>query len=202
MRTLNNKLECDIFQIWEQYQQALYGYIHKRVTDEEDAKDILQDVLLKSYQFCTKGKEVLHLKSWLYRIAQNAIIDYHRKGNNRTALDFDIMEVSPEQNSIREASDYIKELLKLLPEDYARPLYMYEIEGLEQKTIAEELQLTLPNTKSRIQRARTKLKERFLECCDVSFDENGQMSRFDIKPYCKELQAEKERLSNESNIEN
>ncbi|NJL22058.1 MAG: hypothetical protein HC895_16595 [Leptolyngbyaceae cyanobacterium SM1_3_5] len=73
-----------------------------------------------------------------------------------------------------EASEYIKALLKLLPDEYAIPLYMYDLEGIEQKTISEKLNLTLPNTKSRIQRGRMKLKERFLECCVVDFDENGE----------------------------
>jgi RNA polymerase sigma-70 factor, ECF subfamily len=55
--------DCNIFEIWEEYKSSLFGYIKKRVADEDDAKDILQDVLLKSYQYCSKGKTVLHLKS-------------------------------------------------------------------------------------------------------------------------------------------
>jgi len=134
--------DCNIFEIWEEYKSSLFGYIKKRVTDEDDAKDILQDVLLKSYQYCSNGKTVLYLN------------------------------------------------------DYATTLYMSDIDGTDQKTIAENLGLTLPNTKSRIQRARVKLKERFLECCVVSFGESGEMVSFDIKPQCKELQAEKKRLEN------
>jgi RNA polymerase sigma-70 factor (ECF subfamily) len=86
-------------------------------------------------------------------------------------------------------------LLKHLPEEYAKPLYMYDLENIDQKTIAEKLNLTLPNTKSRIQRGRVKLKERFLECCIVAFDTNGEMISFDIKPECTLLQDEKERLN-------
>ena len=73
--------DCNIFEIWEEYKSSLLGYIKKRVSDNSDANDILQDVLLKSYQFCSKGKTVLHLKSWLYKITQNAIIDYYKKSN-------------------------------------------------------------------------------------------------------------------------
>jgi RNA polymerase sigma-70 factor (ECF subfamily) len=94
------------------------------------------------------------------------------------------------------ASEYIKSLLKLLPEEFAIPLYMYDLENISQKDIAEKLNLTLPNTKSRIQRGRLKLKERFLECCIVEFDENGEMISFDIKPDCKLLQDEKNKLKN------
>jgi RNA polymerase sigma-70 factor, ECF subfamily len=186
--------DCNIFEIWEDYKSSLLGYIQKRVDNRDDSKDILQDVLLKSYQFCSKGKTVLHLKSWLYKITQNTIIDYYKKNNKSIPLVFDITEDDDESSNIGEASEYIKTLLKLLPEEYAKPLYLYDIENIDQKTIAERLNLTLPNTKSRIQRGRVKLKERFLECCIVAFDTNGEMISFDIKPECTLLQNEKERL--------
>ena len=70
--------DCNIFEIWEEYKSSLLGYIQKRVNDNDDAKDILQEVLLKSYQFCSKGKTVINLKSWLYKITQNTIIDYYK----------------------------------------------------------------------------------------------------------------------------
>jgi RNA polymerase sigma-70 factor, ECF subfamily len=188
--------DCNIFEIWEEYKSSLLDYILKRVADNDDAKDILQDVLLKSYQFCSKGKTVLHLKSWLYKITQNTIIDYYKKSNKNLPFDIDPVFEENEQSLIGEASEYIKSLLKLLPDDYAIPLFMYDLDGIDQKTISEKLNLTLPNTKSRIQRGRVKLKERFLECCIVGFDEKGEMISFDIKPQCKELQAEKKRLEN------
>ncbi len=190
--------DCNIFEIWEDYKSSLLGYIQKRVNDRDDSKDILQDVLLKSYQFCSKGKTVLHLKSWLYKITQNAIIDYYKKDNKSVPLEFDVKEDDIENSSIGEASEYIKVLLKLLPEEYAKPLFMYDLENIDQKTIAEKLNLTLPNTKSRIQRGRVKLKEQFLECCAVVFDTNGEMVSFDIKPECTLLKEEQSRIENKN----
>jgi RNA polymerase sigma-70 factor, ECF subfamily len=186
--------DCNIFEIWEEYKSSLLGYIKKRVSNNDDAKDILQDVLLKSYQFCAKGKTVLHLKSWLFKITQNTIIDYYKKSNKNIPFNIEPIYEETEASVIGEASDYIKVLLKLLPEEYAIPLFMYDLQDFDQKTIAQALNLTLSNTKSRIQRGRVKLKERFLECCIVLFDDNGEMISFDIKPQCKELQKEKKRL--------
>ncbi len=188
--------DCNIFEIWEEYKSVLLGFIKKRVSDNDDANDILQDVLLKSYQYCSKGKTVINLKSWLYKITTNTIIDYYKKSKKSIPFEIDQQFEQNTHSLIGEASEYIKVLLKLLPDKYARPLYMYDLEGIDQKTISKNLNLTLPNTKSRIQRGRVKLKERFLECCIVDFDENGEMISFDIKPQCKELQAEKKRLGN------
>ena len=55
------------------------------------------------------------------------------------------------------------------------------------KTIGENLKLTLPNTKSRIQRERVKLSERFLACCVFSFNEIGDMVCVDVKAACSAL---------------
>ena len=187
---------CNIFEVWEEYKASLLGYIKKRITDPDDAKDLLQEVLLKSYQYCSNGKTIIYLKSWLYKITQNAIIDYHKKNNKTISFDHELEETDDEKSILGEASDYIKVLLKLLPDDYALPLYMSDIDGVDQKAIAEKLNLTLPNTKSRIQRARVKLKERFLECCVVGFGESGEMVSFDIKPECTLLKEEKSRIEN------
>lgn len=194
LELLMETINCNIFEVWENYKAALYLFILKRVEDKEAAKDILQEVLLKSYQYCSKGKTVLYLKSWLYKIAQNSIVDHLRKSGKYQPIDFDIEAENHDQSLVGEASEYIRVLLKLLPNEYAVPLSMSDLDAIDQKQISEQLHLSLSNTKSRIQRARVKLKERFLECCAVTFDEHGEMNGFDIKPHCKELQAEKLKL--------
>jgi RNA polymerase sigma-70 factor, ECF subfamily len=190
------KTDCDIFEIWEDYKASLYLFILKRVEDKEAAKDILQDVLLKSYQYCSKGKTVLYLKSWLYKIAINTISDHFRLTGKRLPISFDLADERRDSNIVGEASEYIRILLKLLPEEYAIPLSFYDLDGFDQKQIAVKLNLTLSNTKSRIQRGRIKLKERFLECCKVSFDETGEMISFDIQPYCTEYRPRKKARKN------
>ncbi len=159
-------------------------------------KTFLQDVLLKNYQYCSNGKSVIYLKSWLYKITQNTIIDFHKKNNKTVSFDLDIVAPIDENSIIGEASDYIKILLKLLPDDYATPLLYVWYWWYRSKTIAENLKMTLPNTKSRIQRARVKLKEKILEFCVVSFGESGEMVSFDIKPECTTLKEAQERIEN------
>jgi RNA polymerase sigma-70 factor (ECF subfamily) len=188
--------DCDIFEIWEEYKSALYRFILNRIPDEQEAKDLLQDVLLKSYQYCAKGKTVLYLKSWLYKITANTIIDHYKKAGKFQPIVSDMVSEEDGISVMGEASVYIRALLRLLPKEYALPLAMYDLENMSQKYIAQRLGLSLSNTKSRVQRGRTKLKERFLECCTVVFDDNGEMISFDIKPLCKDLQAEKMRLQN------
>jgi len=183
---------CNIFKIWEEYKSSLLGYINKRVDNQEDAKDILQEVLLKSYHYCIKGREIIYLKSWLYKITQNTIVDYYKKSNSNQELYLDIIDDKEQNSALEDASNHIKSLLKLIPEKYAMPLYMSDIDGITPKDIAVSLGLTLSNTKSRIQRARIKLKEKFLECCVIGFGANGDIISFEVKQQCVEIQMKKE----------
>jgi RNA polymerase sigma-70 factor, ECF subfamily len=187
--------DCNIFEVWDQYKTHLYQFIYKRVKNEQDSKDLLHDVLIKTYQFCSKGKPVLYLKSWLFKVTHNAIADYHNKRNSNkfSAID-DCHTADSDLSSVyREASIYIKALVKLLPEKYSSPLIMSDLDDMDQKAIAQQLGLSLTAAKSRIQRARKKLKECFLRCCLVEFDDNGEMISFDIKPQCKALIDDKGR---------
>jgi RNA polymerase sigma-70 factor (ECF subfamily) len=178
---------CNIFEIWEEYKSSLLHYIMKHIDRKEEAEDILHDVLLKSYKFCAEGKSVLYMKSWLYKITQNTLSDYHKNKIKNISLEFDIIDETDEISLNDEVSDFIKILFKLLPENYSIPLYMYEIEGIDQATIASKLNLTLANTKSKILRGRQKLKSKFLSCCKVEIGENGEITSFDVKPECSSI---------------
>jgi RNA polymerase sigma-70 factor (ECF subfamily) len=176
--------ECEFFKQWQEYQKKLLSFIKARVSNQKDAEDILQDVLLKSYQYCLAKNEILNLKAWLFAVANNAIVDYHKRTCRNVEL---YMELGSDQNEyfdLSEAIDYMVTFAKLLPEKYANPLLLFDIEGKDQKTIAQELGLSVTNTKTRIQRARKMLKARFLECCTISFSESGMIDSFSLKPTC------------------
>ena len=76
-----------------------------------------------------------------------------------------------------------------MPEKYAAPLRMADIEGMKQTDIAENLQLSLPATKSRVQRARELLKNEIVTCCYLDTDQQGNLIGFDIKEACIPLQG-------------
>jgi RNA polymerase sigma-70 factor, ECF subfamily len=80
-------------------------------------------------------------------------------------------------------------MIQFLPEEYATPLKMADIDGLKQAVIAEKLGLSLTATKSRIQRARQLLKSEFITCCHFETDKNGQLISFEVKDNCAPLQA-------------
>jgi len=72
----------NIIQAVKDYGRQLFGFIRNRVSSQEDAEDILQDVW---YQFSaqTKSEDIVSISGWLYRVARNRISDsYKRKKEN------------------------------------------------------------------------------------------------------------------------
>ncbi|MDE3125309.1 MAG: RNA polymerase sigma factor SigZ [Bacteroidota bacterium] len=186
---------CDVPALWQEHKNALYHFILKRVKDSYIAEDILQEVLLKIYQFCLTKSGVNNLKSWLFQIAQNTITDYYRKQKNTTDTNIpEIWEEETENTAFEEAQQYILPMLNFLPEAYATPLRMYDIEQKKQADIAQELNLSLSATKSRIQRARQLLKAEFITCCRFETDKQGNIIAFQIKASCAPLQAIKKEI--------
>lgn len=82
-------------------------------------------------------------------------------------------------------------MVNLLPEDYAIPLRMSDVEGVKLKDVATELGLGLSAVKQRVSRGRKMLKDLFTECCLMELDENGNIISFDIRPDCGALQRYK-----------
>jgi RNA polymerase sigma-70 factor, ECF subfamily len=63
--------------------------------------------------------------------------------------------------------------MSLLPEADRKALKMTGLEGLSQKELAARLGLSVTGAKSRVQRARVRLKEAILDCCHVEMDRRG-----------------------------
>lgn len=189
------KPHCDVPALWQEHRQALYSFIVKRVKDPEVANDLLQDVLLKVYDFCLAKTGVKNIKSWLFQIAHNTIADYYRKNQRFTEFN-ETHEAAAEdvQQAFQEAADYILPLLNFLPEAYATPLKMADIDNMKQADIARQLGLSLPATKSRIQRARQLLMAEFMTCCHYETDGAGRLISFSIKASCTPLQQVKKSL--------
>ena len=188
--TASSTPNCDVPALWLEHKNALKYYIFKRVKDEDLTNDILQDVLLKVYSFCLSKSGVVNLKSWLYQIAHNTIIDYYRKNSSFKASAKEVQVAEDEENfAFKEAVEYIEPLLNFLPKEYAIPLKMADLDGMKQAEIAKQLKLSLSATKSRIQRGRNLLKAEFITCCHLETDASGSLISFQIKDSCAPLQA-------------
>ncbi|MEN7550035.1 sigma-70 family RNA polymerase sigma factor [Rapidithrix thailandica] len=178
-------MKCDIYKIWENYQSNLKSYVRKRAFNESDVNDIMQSVLIKITDYCETKNNVEYIKAWIYRITQNTIIDFYKKSKRISHVDLEYLQLQDPQDGYDEnIYVWLHNFIDNLPTEYAVPLKLSDIEGKPQKKIAEQLGLTLTATKSRIQRARKKLREKFDECGMVEFSENQWLSYTVTKACC------------------
>lgn len=188
-------MNCDVPALWQEHKEALYYFILKRVKDEPTAKDISQEVLIKVYNFCLAKSGVRNVRSWLFQIAHNAIIDYARKHKRDVTTDTFHEAVDEENGSaFKEAAEFILPMINLLPELYATPLRLSDVDGVKLKDIAAQLNLGLPAVKQRVSRGRKLLKDVFTECCLLELNDKGRLVSFEIRPDCGALQRYKKSL--------
>lgn len=169
----------NINSIWNNFRSELLYFIKAKVKDEYAAEDILQEVFIKVYKSIDQLVDQTKLKSWLYRTTNNAIIDFYRQKKQST-LELDEIEVEQEmeddtENMNREAAECIKSMLDELPDKYKEPLKLYEFKGMKHKEISQKLNISLSGSKTRIQRARNKLKETLMKCCEFEIDAYGNI---------------------------
>jgi RNA polymerase sigma-70 factor (ECF subfamily) len=190
-------MNCDVPALWQEHKEALYFFILKRVKDDGTTKDIAQEVMIKVYNFCLSKSGVQNVRSWLFQIASNAIVDHFRKHRRNVYVDnFHEAAEEEEASAFRDAAEFILPMIGLLPQMYAQPLRMSDVEGIKLKDIATALNLGLNAVKQRVSRGRKMLKDVFTECCLLELDDQGRLVSFEIRPDCGALQRYKKTLEN------
>jgi RNA polymerase sigma-70 factor (ECF subfamily) len=172
--------------VWEAFHTPLQQFIRRRISDEATAEDVLQDVFLKIHLHVEALKDVKKLESWIYQITRNAIIDSYRESRPTTALEaagaLDLPEELPDDDVVSELLPCVRAMVRSLPELDRQALVLTEYQGLTQKELSERLGLSFSGAKSRVQRAREKLKQQLLECCHFELDRRGHI--IDYQPRC------------------
>ena len=164
-------------QVYERFDEDLRTFVRRRVGDGDAAEDILQDVYLKIHSRIDTLKDEEKVRAWIHRVARNAIVDYYRATKPSSELG-EVPDESPDPSEAeleRELSGSVRRMLASLPPEHREALYLTEYEGLTQKELAERLGISLSGAKSRVQRARTRLKAALLDCCHFELDARGRV---------------------------
>lgn len=174
-------------QAWDAFHAPLYQFIRCRVANDATAEDLLQEVFLKIHQHGSALKDARRLESWIYQITRNLIIDYYRSHRQpMTSLDtgeaLNLLEDLPDDDIVGELLPCVRVMVLALPEQDRQALILTEYEGLTQKELGERLGISFSGAKSRVQRAREKLKQELLACCHFELDRRGHI--LDYQPRC------------------
>ena len=161
--------------IYTEYSDSLKSFIISKVKNEEVTNDILQEVFIKIHLKKDTVKNQDSIKSWIFSVANNTILDYFNKNSKKQDNISELPSIEEETDHEHSAIDCLKPLIKNLPKTYVEAMLLSEIEGLKQAEVAKKLNISLSGAKSRIQRGRELLKEGFINCCDYTLNESGHL---------------------------
>ncbi len=162
--------------LWTDFRGQLKQFILSRVTDSTLADDILQEVFIKIHARIATLKDETKVESWMYQITRNTLIDYYRGQKTRIATpeaDIKCCEEMPPDIPHQKIATGLKTLIEELPDKYAQAILLTEYQGFSQKKLAQHLGISISGAKSRVQRARQKLKDMLMQCCHFEFDQYG-----------------------------
>lgn len=141
----------------------------------EDAEDVMQDALLKTYQYVGRIEDPGAFRTWLYRIVRNACLMKRRRrvgepvrhvsieqGGEDEARPVDVEDRSrraDEQLIDVWIGDRLRRALDKLSPSHRAIVVLREIEGLSTKEVAAITQLSEANVKTRLHRARAILRQ-------------------------------------------
>lgn len=173
--------------IWREFSDHVRNFIRTKVSTDEEAEDILQDIFLRIHQGVNSLKHEERLQSWVFGIARRSLADHYRskkKGENlkekaktdnpEEAEDIQLRNYEGEHDVHEEVLSWLIPMIDDLPEKYRTPLKLADVEGKTQQEIADEFNLSLSGAKSRVQRGREMLGEILAACCKVEFGEEGR----------------------------
>lgn len=166
--------------IWDQFNSSLKTLICQKLHHDDCCEDILQDLYLKIFINIGKVKNAENIRAYVFQMAHNAVTDHYRKLNRNPVLESDDL-IASQLDEKEERSQYqladccLRPMIESLPSIYRDALIFTELEGKTQQQLADQLGISLPAAKSRVQRAREKLKEEILKCCQYEFDKYGNI---------------------------
>lgn len=177
----------EVVNLWNQFNSELRSFIFYKTRNESDTDDILQEVFMKIIQNISRINEAKNVKSYIYAIVRNTINDHFRK-NRKFETSNEIPEIISEEESTNLnqtiADCCLRPLIETMSENYRDALIFSELEEKSQKELAEEMSISYSGAKSRVQRAKEKLKSLILENCAGQSDAYGNLMDSKCKAEC------------------
>jgi len=154
-----------------------YNIALRYMQNEEDALDAMQESFLKVFRHLNKFNEQSRFDTWVYRIVVNTCNDMLRKNKKHNYIDtiyknendeevaIEIADSAPGPDELllrKEESGNILNCLNRLGKEHREVLILRDIKGFTYDEIADILECSIGTVKSRVSRAREKLKELYL----------------------------------------
>jgi RNA polymerase sigma-70 factor (ECF subfamily) len=157
------------------YESKVYSLAMKMLRNPEDAEDVLQDTFLRAYRGIKSFKGNSTFSTWVYRITANSALMRLRKkqlpqvsieDSDERETPISIADWAPgpvEQLLNQEMQRVMDEAIEALPPEFRQVFILRDVEELSNADVAEILDLSVAAVKSRLHRARLKVRNRLAQ---------------------------------------
>ena len=164
---------------WNSFFQSVYKTYYSRLCvfaygflqNENDAEEIVQNVIMKLWEQKDKINEIENMQAYLFRSVKNQCLNFIKRDKlanvYKTEAWKELKELEEQTMSSTQPEDneqqikQLKEAIETLPERCQEVLKMSKFEGLKNKEIADELQISLKAVEANISRAFTLIRKNF-----------------------------------------
>ena len=188
----------DVERLWRDFHASIHQFVLRRVRNPADADDITQRVFLNLHRSAGALRDDNRVRAWIFKASRNAIVDHFRAPAPRRevavggAIDLDAAEgaastdaASTDEDangpSASELARCLRPLIDALPAHDAEAIRLVEIDGLSQTAASRRLGISVSGMKSRVQRARARLRREVEACCTVVLDRRNAI----VEHQCK-----------------
>lgn len=158
----DNSLEMELLRAYDAHADAIFRHCYFKTGERELAQDMTQDVFLKAWSYMQQKHQILNMRAFLYRLADNLVIDWYRK-RKATSLDtlidagFEPRDIDRKIEEQAEASLALAKLRELGEDDQKLITWRF-VEDLSPREIGDILDQSENVVSVRIHRALKKLK--------------------------------------------
>lgn len=182
----------DTERVWSELHGHIRGFVRRRVRQPADVDDIVQRIFLQVHRSLPTLRNTDRLHAWLYQTTRRAIADFYRAPAHRrelpTGTAHDLVpqqerrvgDVRDDEATARqELAGCLTPLLAGLSATDREALHLIEVDGVTQAEAARRLGLSASGMKSRVQRARVRLRTVVEACCRVELDRRGGLIAYE-----------------------
>lgn len=147
--------------IYETYAERLLNQCYRILLSREQAEDVVQDLFLRLPGIIREFRGESALGTWLYRVAHNMCLNRLQQAKNRAKLEWENAgELAPRARGASvELNDLLAKALAGLDAETRSLLWLKEGEGVPLKELSDIFKMPEGTLKSRLSRARDKVKE-------------------------------------------
>lgn len=163
--------------VFREYAPRIYHIARRMLGNDADAEDVTQDVLLQVIRKLDTFRGDAQIGTWLHRVTVNAALAHRQKRANRqkretTEAADEVLELAPVGGPVKrwnvapddsalaaEQTAVIEKAIAQLPGGFRDVYVLADVEGLPNAEIADLLGLSVPAVKSRLHRARLRMRE-------------------------------------------